>query len=122
MKKFPEVGISVNAQDCSGIIGSGPLGRHVTAEQLEAIAQTFLCAAAALRKRHHGTINCQNNLASIGIDFGGPFDEEKGLPVIGKIKISKNRSTAARGTNHQSAVTGHGTRSTLRNSGQADHE
>lgn len=84
MKKYPEVSISVNGSDCTGIIDSR---QKVQAAELLAIAKTFVRAAEAITEREHGTVECEKNLASIGVDFGGLYNEETGLPVIAKIKI-----------------------------------
>ena len=91
MKRKPEISISVNAYDCSGMRdGHGTfLAVDPTADELLAIAKVFVRASEAILNHEHGTVNCERNLASVGIDWGGPYDEKTGLPVLEKIKVRK---------------------------------
>lgn len=100
MKKPVGISISVNGQDCAGIVGSGPVGRRkYSPETLEAIANVFLRAAAAIRAGEHGDIRGESDIASVGVEQrGGAFDDEEGLPVLATIRI-------ARGTSHKSRST-----------------
>jgi hypothetical protein len=88
MKKVPEVSIDVNGYDCTGSIDSRS---NPKAADLFAIGRTFMRAGEAMIHREHGAIECEKNLANIGVDFGGPYDETKGLPVIAKIKIVRQK-------------------------------
>lgn len=90
MKKRPEISIGVCSQDCfSGSVG------FISPEELEAIGNVFLRAAAAIRNKEHGEIVLMNPdypeeyLADIGVDFGLDFSEENGLPKLTEIKVAK---------------------------------
>ena len=76
--KRPIITLSVNGYDCSGHRSS------FRPEELELIAKVFTDAAEAVRNRQHGALDTK--LVSIGIDFGGPFDEVKGLPTLREYK------------------------------------
>lgn len=78
-KNKPEVCVSVGGYDCTGT-------GDWTADELRRVARIFLEAAVAIDTRTHGTIDDPDNLVSIGIDCGGPFDDETGLPAIPRIK------------------------------------
>jgi hypothetical protein len=84
--KHPLVDITVNGKDCSSSVTE-----IWTSEELEAIGRTFLRAAMAVRSREHGDVRCEHNLASIGVDCGGDFDEHEGLPVLAEIFVGKSQ-------------------------------
>lgn len=85
-----EVSVSVFWQDCGDSLRNGTIHDY----DLQAIGETFLRAAEAIRNGEHGTVECGNDsMASIGIDRGGPYHEELGLPVIARIKIKRKRKS-----------------------------
>ena len=84
-KKYPEISVSVMRQDCGDSLRRG----RITAEDLDAIAAVFTTAAQSVRQNVHGTIECEDNLASVGVDCGGPFNDKTGLPLIKRIRIGK---------------------------------
>lgn len=86
-KKRAEISVSVNGQDC----GDSVRGDFNSADELDAIGRTFATAAEFMRLGTHGSIECEKNLAHIGIDFGGPYNERTGLPVLSKIRIRKGK-------------------------------
>ena len=75
MKKRPEITLSVGGYDCSG-------DSNWTSHELRIVAAYLLRAAEAIDKKEHGCLEAPKNLVHIGIDFGGPFDEDKGLPKL----------------------------------------
>ena len=75
MKKKPDVAVTVGGYDCTGN------SKTWTPRDLRRVGQVFLEAAEALENKQHGCIE-EKGLVYIGFDFGGPFDEEKGLPKL----------------------------------------
>ncbi len=75
MSKQPDICVIVGHQDCTG-------DGKWTAEDFRAVSKVFLKAAECLEKKIHGCIEDEEETASIGIDFGGPFSEATGLPRI----------------------------------------
>jgi len=83
-----ETSLIVFAQDCS----PNP-NTLVTPEECEAIAEVFKEAAIALRSGQHGAIRCwpkgEEIIAEVGIDRGGKFDMDNGLPVLKMIELKE---------------------------------
>jgi hypothetical protein len=75
MRKKPSINVSVGGQDCTG-------NGKWTAKDFRTVAKVFLRAADALESKRHGCIEDDEETASIGLDFGGPFTEKEGLPRI----------------------------------------
>ena len=80
MAKKLSVSVCVGGYDVTG-----DLKKPWTADELRIAAAVLLRGAEAIEAREHGTIESVNNLASVHVDTGGPFDDEKGLPLIVKI-------------------------------------
>jgi hypothetical protein len=87
-KSKPEVCVSVNGQDCTGDIKSW------TAKDFRALARAFEDAAFAIERKVHGCIDEEG--VHIGIDFGGVFDDDNGLPAIDRESL-RGRSEEGRG-------------------------
>ena len=66
-RKFAEISIAVMWQDCGDSLRNGPIHDY----DLEAIAETFLRAAEAVRNREHESVECEANGTYIGVDYGG---------------------------------------------------
>jgi len=84
-RKQPQVTVIVLAQDCLSDRGS-----YLSPEECEAIAEVFSSAAQAIREGKHGAVSCVVDgeiLAEVGIDNGGHFDYDKGLPVIKNVQV-----------------------------------
>ncbi len=74
-RKKPAINVCVGGYDCTG-------DANWSVADFRAVAKVFLRAAEALEARMHGCIEDEGETASIGLDFGGPFTEEEGLPRI----------------------------------------
>jgi hypothetical protein len=89
MRKRPEVSIVVLGQDC------GPRSPfRLSPEEADAIAEVFTVAAAAMRERKHGRVDFLDKdgeiMAEVGIDFGDPFDDDGGLPLIRNVVLRRS--------------------------------
>lgn len=82
-KRKPEVSIAVLGH---GVFDKA--GESISPEELDAISRAFQAAAGYLRAGKHGAIECDDNLASIGIDTGAPYNKT-GLPVLVTVRIPR---------------------------------
>jgi len=82
MKSKPEVSISLNGYDCTG------QGYETSADDLDLVSEMFRDAAAAIRAKNHGALEC-STLLNIGIDFGGPFNDKTVLPILKRYRKKK---------------------------------
>lgn len=75
--KKPDVSVTVGGYDCTGV-------GDWTAKELRLIGRIFLAAALAIEEKKHGALESKGGgkLVHVGIDFGGPFDDETGLPRL----------------------------------------
>lgn len=78
MKKKPDICVSVGGYDCTGT-------EKWSAADFRKLSAVFAEAAAAVENKTHGCLE-EKGLVHVCIDFGGPFDDDKGLPPIPRVK------------------------------------